>query len=85
MNNGADAVLGADCSPAHNVLFPQSAPGTNIVADPLFVDATADFHLMPTSPAVRAAIPAADLQPDHDFEGTPRHAPFDIGAFAFQP
>jgi hypothetical protein len=59
-------------------------PGANaVVADPLFVDASAgDFRLKPGSPAVRAGVWAAFV-PAADAAGNPRPAggPPDLGAF----
>lgn len=84
----SDSLAGTKCTATHNVLFPQGTPipGTNLVADPRFENpAVGDFHLTPSSPAVDAAVPAGALTTDHDFEGKPRTAPFDIGALELQP
>lgn len=83
----ASAVNGPECTLGHNVLFPYpSAPGTNIVADPQFVDATAkNYHLQPTSPAIDAAVTTPTSPATSDFENTKRSqgAAPDIGAFEF--
>jgi hypothetical protein len=76
------------CTVRGNVLFPQpTAIANNIVGDPLFVNlANRDYHLMPTSPARDAAMPAT-ITTDHDFDGVARPqgpAP-DVGAFELTP
>ncbi|HEX5033546.1 MAG TPA: right-handed parallel beta-helix repeat-containing protein, partial [bacterium] len=49
--------------------------GSNISADPLFVDSGADdFHLTATSPARDTGDPAAPAMPSSDFDGNPRPA-----------
>jgi len=54
-------------------------PG-DISADPLFVNAAAgDFHLQVGSPCIDAGTPVG--APDHDFEGIPRDAAPDMGAY----
>lgn len=87
----ADTVGGTGCSHNYDMIEPQAdAPtGTNnlLGIDPMFVNAAMqDFHLMPASPAIDAADPAA-TSPDHDYDGTPRPqgARRDIGAFEYKP
>lgn len=71
----------------NNVIFPQSTTllGTNIVADPEFVDVeNSDFHLRAGSPAIDADTSAV-APPPTDLDGTARpvgpHA--DLGAYEF--
>ena len=84
------SVVGTECALENNILFPYSgAPGTNIVADPQFVNAAGhDYHLLVTSPAVDAAIPTTAFPiSSADFDGTtrPQGAQPDIGAFELKP
>ncbi len=85
----ASAVYGSDCLLAHNVIFPYTdAPGTNVVADPQFVNrASGDYHLMSSSPAIDAAVPSDFSVATPDFEGItrPQGAAPDIGALEFRP
>jgi hypothetical protein len=85
----ASAVYGSDCLLAHNVIFPYTdPPGTNIVADPQFVDrANRDYHLISTSPAVDAAVPTNFSIATPDFDGVtrPQGSAPEIGAFEFTP
>jgi parallel beta-helix repeat protein len=76
---------GAQISADHNALWNNgwnsydSGPD-DIEVDPLFVDAAnGDFHLRADSPCIDAG--TATGAPDLDFEGTPRDASPDIGAY----
>jgi hypothetical protein len=81
----ADSARCSSCTFVNNVVSPQSTalPG-NLIADPKFVNAGTDFHLMPGSPAIDTADTATD---DHDLDGT--HRPYgsaaDVGAYEFHP
>jgi uncharacterized protein YjdB len=57
------------------------AAGTNILnTDPLLVNpAGLDFHLQVGSPAIGAGVTLANVT--NDFDGKPRAAPYDIGAY----
>lgn len=83
------AVRGSDCLLAHNIIFPYTdSPGTNIVADPQFVDqAGRDYHLKGSSPAVNAAVSSnfSVAKPDFDGVTRPQGSAPDIGAFEFKP
>jgi hypothetical protein len=87
---GASSVLdGAACVLVNNVLMPYpSPPSGNIVAEPQFVDeASGNFRLKDTSPAVDAATPSEVLSTGHDFEGgsRPQAGRHDVGAFELRP
>jgi hypothetical protein len=86
--NALSAITGTDCLLAHNVITPFSgAPGSNIVADPQFVDAASwNYHLLPTSPAIDAAVPSGSPPtPDYDGVARPQGPQPDIGAFERTP
>lgn len=59
-----------------------SGQSGNLRADPVFVASPTDLHLAASSPA-RGAGTALRAPPD-DFDGTPRVAPIDIGAYQFR-
>jgi hypothetical protein len=86
--NVNSSVMGTTCTLSHNILYPFTGTvGTNIVADPLFVNAAAgDYHLDGASPAVDAAVPG-DIVPSADYDGAarPQGAAPDIGAFERAP
>lgn len=64
----------------YDVITDQTGVAGNISADPQYVNATNDFHLAPTSPAIDAGS-VADA-PDHDFDGNARPVNLpDIGAY----
>jgi hypothetical protein len=88
-SNVLSAINGTDCMLAHNIITPfPAAAGSNIVADPQFLDAAnGDYHLMPTSPAVDAAVPSgfALASPDYDGVARPQGPQPDIGAFEYRP
>ncbi len=84
----SNALVGTTCIANHNVLFPQSdiVPGSNIVQDPRFVDATMhDLRLRSDSPAIDVAVPSPQLSTDHDVNGRarPQGGAPDIGAYEF--
>lgn len=87
--SSSSALRGSDCVLAHNIIFPYTdAPGTNIVADPQFVDQmNRDYHLRSTSPAVDAAVASnfSVAKPDFDAVARPQGAAPDIGAFEYKP
>ena len=85
-----DAVNGSHCQFGNSLLSNQSSPlpGT-FVRDPQFVDVVMrNFHLLPSSSAVDAAIPPSQgLSSTHDFDGVPRPQGVkpDIGAYELAP
>ncbi|MGE0397822.1 MAG: choice-of-anchor Q domain-containing protein [Kofleriaceae bacterium] len=85
----SSAIGGPHCATSRNVVLNiAGGAGTNLVADPQFVDAIAsDYHLKATSPALNAAMPQTDLTTNHDFDGVmrPQGAAHDIGAFERLP
>lgn len=85
----ASAVTGTDCKLSYNVIFPYTAAaGTNIVADPQFIDLmSSNYRLKSTNPAIDAAVPSAYSigKPDFDGVARPQGGSYDIGAFEFTP
>ncbi len=79
------AQVGGTCMHAYSIVRPgpvPSGPG-NSAMDPLFKNtATGDLHLMPGSPAIRAADPSSVLAgvAERDIDGDRRTAPATIGA-----
>lgn len=83
VTGGGEQIGGsAMCSATYSDVGPgAAASGTNINADPMFVDpARGNFHLMATSPAKDAADPNATLNVDVDGDARPQGARRDIGA-----
>ncbi|HEX3476715.1 MAG TPA: right-handed parallel beta-helix repeat-containing protein [Kofleriaceae bacterium] len=77
--------LGGTCKHSYSIVRPGTLPpGTsNTSSDPAFVDAAkGDLHILPGSPARRAADPTSDLTgiASRDIDGDPRVAPADLGA-----
>lgn len=86
--NVNSSVTGSTCTLSHNILFPFTGTvGTNVVADPQFLNAAArDYHLSGTSPGIDAAVPvSAVLGADFDGTARPQGAAADIGAFERVP
>jgi hypothetical protein len=86
-NNGTGTnllQLGGSCLHTYSDVGPMPALGsTNIAMDPLFTnEATGNVHLGATSPARRAADPAADVggPAAKDIDGEMRSLPADMGA-----
>jgi hypothetical protein len=66
--------------------MPLSSDHLILGMDPLFQSvATADYHLLPGSPAIDAADPAATLTTDFDGTARPQGAHSDMGAFERKP
>jgi hypothetical protein len=79
--------VGGTCMHAYSIVRPGTVPGGtgNTSMDPLFANTTTgNLHLMPASPALGAADPAADLSglAAYDIDGDIRAAPADLGADA---
>jgi hypothetical protein len=56
----------------------------NVTADPLFVDApAADFHLLPSSPAIDAGLTINSISNDFDRVPRPQGATYDVGAMEY--
>lgn len=86
----ADSVYGTACVANHTLVFPQTAviAGTSnkLGVNPLLEAAgSGDFHLLPGSPAIDAANPAATVTQDHDGLLRPQGTASDMGAFEFTP
>jgi hypothetical protein len=82
-NVGVDGqVSGVKCAWAYSDVGPQPATGTGTINnDPQFVDeASNNYHLKPTSPAIDAADPAASVDVDIDGEMRPAGGRSDMGA-----
>jgi hypothetical protein len=83
-NTSPMQVEGSNCLWTYSDIGPTAVTGSgNVNADPMFVDTTQNnFHLMPGSPARRAANPSTDLTglAAHDIDGDPRTSPADMGA-----
>jgi len=56
---------------------------TGISADPLFVNAFADFHLLVASPAIDAGATLSEVTTDYDGTARPQGSAYDIGAYEF--
>jgi hypothetical protein len=50
-------------------------------ADPLFVSAGADFHLLPGSPAINGGVMVSGIATDYDGTPRPQGMPVDISAY----
>lgn len=90
LNGGASNSIQGACVVNHSIVYPQSTSlggvGNQIGVDPLLVDfANASYHLMPTSPAIDAADPAATTAIDYDGVARPQGPRSDIGAFEYKP
>jgi hypothetical protein len=87
--SSSSALRGSDCMVSHNIIFPYTdAPGTNIVADPQFVDqVNHNYHLKNTSPAVDSAVSSnfSIAKPDFDGVARPQGRAPDIGAYEYKP
>ncbi|MBL0212409.1 MAG: hypothetical protein IPQ07_00735 [Myxococcales bacterium] len=89
--SAGDVANGPGCMLRYNVLSPQAtaAAPTNKLADPQFVnDASGDYHVMPTSPAIDAAMATGSFpgfSADLDGIVRPQGANADIGAFERTP
>jgi hypothetical protein len=77
----------ANCTATYSDIGPDgTASGTNINADPGFVNATqGNYHLAAGSPCIDAADPAATLTIDIDGDTRPQGSGFDIGADEYKP
>lgn len=71
--------LSSVCAPTYSLLATLS-DGHNIAGDPMFVNPMSDYHVLPASPAVDAADPAATETVDVDGGKRPTGAARDIGA-----
>jgi hypothetical protein len=81
--------VGGGCSHVYSIVQPGTLPGGagNLAVDPRFADITrGDLHLLPMSPAIGAADPAADLTgiAARDLDGDARTRPADIGADVYR-
>jgi hypothetical protein len=88
MVSGGGMQLGgsAMCSAAYSDVGPGATTGTNINADPMFVNALqGNFHLMSNSPAKDAADPNATLAIDFDGQPRPQGPRRDMGADEIAP
>ncbi|HEX4352737.1 MAG TPA: choice-of-anchor Q domain-containing protein [Polyangiales bacterium] len=77
----------ANCTATYSDIGPDgTGSGTNINADPGFVNATqGNYHLAAGSPCIDAADPAATLTIDIDGDTRPQGSGFDIGADEYKP
>jgi hypothetical protein len=83
VSSGGKQIGGSsNCSVAYSNVGPDAVAGTGVInSDPLFVNpATANFHLMPSSPAKDMADPGATLDTDIDGDARPQGAARDMGA-----
>ena len=72
--------LGAMCAPKYCLLATSPAFGNNVQGNPMFVNATSDFHVIAGSPAIDNADPAATETVDFEGGARPRGNARDIGA-----
>jgi hypothetical protein len=84
----ADTATGTYCSHAYDLVSPQTTtiagPGNKLGVDPTFANSFGgDFHLLPGSPAIDAADPAATEAFDYDGTSRPQGAARDLGAFEY--
>ena len=84
-----NAVTGTGCVVNHSLAFPQSAAmtGANNLSgvDPRFVDASNNFALSASSPAIDAADPAASDPIDLVGTTRPQGPRDDLGAYEYKP
>jgi hypothetical protein len=78
------------CAIDHNMVYGGSIGtaagctfGTNTVANPSFVNASSDFHLLAGSPAIGAGVAVSGAATDYDGVARPQGNGFDIGAYEF--
>ncbi len=86
----ADSVYGTACVANFTLVYPQttiiSGSSNKLGMNPLLsAPGSGDFHLLPGSPAIDAANPAAPVTPDHEGLLRPQGAAADMGAFEFTP
>jgi hypothetical protein len=89
-NAPQDTVTGSACVLDHTLVYPQASPltGQNNKPgiNPMLKDAgNGDYHLLPGSPAIDAADPAATNANDFDGTARPQGARSDLGAFEYKP
>lgn len=78
--------VGGNCGHAYSIAMPGTLPPGigNLAADPRFKDtAQGDLHLLPGSPAIRAADPESNLTglAERDIDGAARTRPATLGAY----
>jgi hypothetical protein len=80
------------CAVDHNLVFGGTMGSVqgcsftnNIQSNPLFVDASSDFHLQPGSGAIDAGVPVLGVATDYDGANRGQGSAFDIGAYEFLP
>ncbi|MBI1936260.1 VCBS repeat-containing protein [Candidatus Woesearchaeota archaeon] len=87
-NYWADAETNATVTGGYNILYPEHYPwfktATDIIKDPLFVDAANDnFHLKSNSPAINAGTVISEFNYDKDGTSRLQGTAWDIGAYEY--